>query len=692
MRPNQYKGKKYKPKKLLERKYTKLGLDTKRIGKYVFVNFDDRLMVYGGGSYSSNKGLLASQIANNKIITKKIFKKHGINVPEGKVFSEDKKELAKKYLCKFDKAVIKPVDGRKGKGVTLGVLPANFDKAWNYAIDNSKSKRIIVEEMFEGIYTRFLVVDGKCEAVLKVSEPNVVGNGKDSIETLIEKKNKIRSLNPHLKRGLIQVDEHRISILKEQGYKLKSIPKKGKYVRIDKKANCAAGSDSSDITNEVHPQFKKIAELATQVIPGLDVAGLDFLIKDPTQVPTSDNYVVIENNGQPVLAGHMFPFYGEPIKIVDIIADKDLRRVNALKTFEMANGNTKQCFTSGGIAGDKEFNKNNYEEKLNDGELIETEFARRGFKPLKVAAYNLYKISNQWIGFHQAISSNLSLISTKLVKNLYWRKNIFEQTEVKIKTSCIFKLDDREGAENYWRSLDNPLMKFETGKVVRVTNENEGNFKLTWEDALEKSKSLVGKGVLIEEQFCRGNKAKYLVVDNQCVAVCLYEPVKIVGNGQDSIFSLVHEDLTKICHTKEVKISESDALCVVNNTVFNLGYDRDYIPQFGQEIVFYYECEDYDIQDSYSIYEYTNPYLIEIAESASKILPGLDIISVDIYSDNHFGKNSIPNYVVEDINTSPNICNYQYPSYGKENDVAKNIVDYIMHRAYRDKLVREMMD
>lgn len=689
LKANSYKVKRYRSKRIPERKYTKLGYSTERVGKYFLVDLGGSSILYRGASYSSNKGLIASQIADNKFITKEIIKKHGVMVPRGKLFHENEKDRARRYLKKLEGAVIKPEDGHKGKGVTIGVNLDNFDYAWASAVSNSKSKKVIVEQMFEGIYVRALVVNGRCIAVLKVSEPNVIGDGKNSIESLIEEKNKKRLLNPHLKRGLIEINEHRLSILKDQGYMLKSVPKKGKYVVLDKLANCAAGSDSYDITNKVHPMYKKLAETATKAIPGLDVAGLDFLIKDPSTKPAEDNYVIIEINRQPALAGHLYPFYGKPRKVIDFIVNQDLKRTNALKTINDLP-NTNKSLNPIPLTSIYDLKYNCYNEKIEDGALIRNEFARRGFNSKKVGNYRLYLICSKWVAFRKAISSNLSIVSHHLIQDDFFQRKFLELYQIHTQQGRFFEFSDKESAFQYWSTLKCPCIK-----VANKALPQENNFATIWQQAVlygEKNKLVEREGVLIEEQRIRGKKAKYLVVNHHCVSICQYEPANIEGNDEDSISCLVMKNLLVKCEKKSIEMNESALSNIVANTVSKLGYVEDYVPYLGQEINYYYETNNRDWHDSYAIYDHANPELRSVAENASRILPGLDIVSVEIVAESHIGNDNNVNYFVTDIDTQPAIAEFQYPKYGEPTNVAKDIVDYIMNWAYREKLVSELMD
>ena len=253
---------------------------------------------------------------------------------KSKLFKANEKEEARKMVQSQPSSVIKPLHGLQARGVTIGVeTDQEFDEAWDKALNATKNKEILVEENFQnGILGRYLVVDGKCVAVSEFTKPFVIGNGKDSIEELIYQKNEIRKANPHLRSAMIKVTDTQKKTILSQGYNISSILEKGKKVVIDHRANPQVGSDTIDITDIVHPLFKKVAEAATNAIPGLYVAGIDVLAHDHTIEPKQENYRIIEVNNRAGMAGHLYPMYGNSRNVIEVLGKHLLKtaRVNSL--------------------------------------------------------------------------------------------------------------------------------------------------------------------------------------------------------------------------------------------------------------------------------------------------------------------------------------------------------------------------
>lgn len=317
---NQYEKKTFSTKTLIAQEFAKHGFQSEFIGKFLVTYFSNERVVFFE-TESSLTSLVGWRIIKNKVLAKKFLSSAGVSVAKGKYFNKKDKQQALNFIYNYPLCVIKPSDGRKGKGITVGVSnEEEFDYAWKTAITHSE-KGILVEEQFTGgTEARYLVVDGKCVAVLKRIPPMVFGNGIDTIEMLIEKKNNQKLKNPNLKNKLIKIDHHRSSMIKTQGFKITDIPPNGTRIIIDWKAGLSTGADSYDYTDEIHSGFKKIAEKAAVSVPGLDIAGIDILAHDHTLEPTDENYIVIEVNTRPGIGGHHYPVYGKPRNVVkDIV-------------------------------------------------------------------------------------------------------------------------------------------------------------------------------------------------------------------------------------------------------------------------------------------------------------------------------------------------------------------------------------
>ncbi|KKQ26762.1 MAG: cyanophycin synthase [Parcubacteria group bacterium GW2011_GWB1_37_13] len=101
----------------------------------------------------------------------------------------------------------------------------------------------------------------------------------------------------------INFKDKRIKLkLKHAGYTLNTILPKNKKIYLLDNANLSTGGDAVDVTNVIHPGFKKIAINVTKDM-GLRISGVDIMLTkgDITKNPKSCRYYIIEINAAPGL-------------------------------------------------------------------------------------------------------------------------------------------------------------------------------------------------------------------------------------------------------------------------------------------------------------------------------------------------------------------------------------------------------
>lgn len=278
---------------------------------------------------TSFTSLVAYRILKDKARARAFLDQAGIQVARGEAFDIGDRKGARKLVQSLGRAVIKPVDGNKGKGVAVDIGLDEFDEAWKSAVKTTR-KQVLVEEYFSGGQeARYLVVDGQCVAVSMRIPPRVEGDGKSTIAELIEQENAARQKNPNLIKRPLKVDASRLAGLKQRGHELSSVLAPGETVIIDTKANLSTGANSVDITDEVHPSMRRVAEEVALAIPGLDIVGIDILARDHAAPAEAGSYIIVEANTRPGIGGHLYPTYGEPRNVARIIAESVARKMGA---------------------------------------------------------------------------------------------------------------------------------------------------------------------------------------------------------------------------------------------------------------------------------------------------------------------------------------------------------------------------
>src|SRR3712207_5034624 len=97
----------------------------------------------------------------------------------------------------------------------------------------------------------------------------------------------------------------------KNGLSFAHVPAEGERVMLCGGMNLSTGGTARDVTDEVHPAVKSLCERAARAV-GLDVCGVDLVLKDIAEAPEEGAGGVIEINTAPGLRMHHFPSEGTP--------------------------------------------------------------------------------------------------------------------------------------------------------------------------------------------------------------------------------------------------------------------------------------------------------------------------------------------------------------------------------------------
>lgn len=217
--------------------------------------------------------------------------------------------------------VIKPFDGNHGNGVSLGIMGAESARA-AFRIAQTFSREVLVEEQFVGNDYRVLVIGGKMVAASRRVPAHVIGNGKDTIQSLIEQAN----ADPRRGDGhenvmtRIELDETSLLSLDRRGIKLNDVPATGTTVTLRETANLSTGGIAIDVTDEVYPTIRSLCERAARLV-GLDICGLDLIAQDIARPMADQSGGIIEVNAGPGIRMHHYPAAGQPRNVARAIVD-----------------------------------------------------------------------------------------------------------------------------------------------------------------------------------------------------------------------------------------------------------------------------------------------------------------------------------------------------------------------------------
>ena len=285
-----------------------------------YLRLNDRNLVQlGHGKYqkrieatvTSFTGLIATDIAGDKELTKKMLDESGIPVPKGRVTQSREAAIDAADAIGYP-VVLKPLDANHGKGVAVNLnsaeeIAAAFDRAVEYSDD------VIVERFVAGRDHRVLVVNGEVVAVAERVPARVVGDGRHTVQELIdaENKNPMRGEGHEKPLTKIFINEESLRLLAEQGLELDVVPEEGREVWLKYTANISTGGTAVDRTDDIHYENVEVARRAARIV-GLDVAGVDMLTTDIAKPLEATGGAICEINAAPGFRMHVHPTVGKP--------------------------------------------------------------------------------------------------------------------------------------------------------------------------------------------------------------------------------------------------------------------------------------------------------------------------------------------------------------------------------------------
>ena len=263
---------------------------------------------------------IAVELASDKEETNSILRDLGLPVPKQYVVrnSRDAKRAAQRIGFPV---VLKPLAGNHGRGVSINMkTPEEVEVAFEKAREHGRN--VVVESFLEGYDHRLLVVNGSLVAAAKRMPGHVVGDGKHTIEELVE------IVNQDPRRGVghekvltrLEFDHQAERLLKKLGYDRNTVPDKDEIVELRSTANLSTGGTAIDVTDVIHPDNREMAERTINAI-GLDIGGVDFLTKDITESYRATGGGICEVNAGPGFRMHVAPSEGTPRDVAGPVID-----------------------------------------------------------------------------------------------------------------------------------------------------------------------------------------------------------------------------------------------------------------------------------------------------------------------------------------------------------------------------------
>ena len=252
-------------------------------------------------STTDDTGVIAVTWSRDKLATNNLLRMAGLPTPtQIEVTSIDAAINAARNIG-FP-VVLKPFDLDQGIGVEAD-LRSELELRRAYDRSAAHGRRLILERHIPGKDYRVYVVQGKVVAVAERHPAAITGDGKSTVLQLVNEINAQRQhgITPSVYKP-IDLGEEAIELLERSGLNLQSVIPNGQEFRLCRLANSSRGGISIDVSSQIHPDNISLCERAASLLR-LDIAGLDFIIKD---IATSWREVesgFCEVNAQPQMGG-----------------------------------------------------------------------------------------------------------------------------------------------------------------------------------------------------------------------------------------------------------------------------------------------------------------------------------------------------------------------------------------------------
>lgn len=269
---------------------------------------------------TSQTSSIGVELACDKDDTKHLLEQAEVPIPKGDIIRTERglKEVIDDIGYPI---VIKPVNGNHGRGITTNINTIE-DALIAFNAAKEVSRYVIVERYITGEDFRILVINNKMVAAAKRSPAHVIGDGKSTIQQLIDK------VNEDPRRGFghekvltkIEINNLTLEILKENNLTPDSVVEKGEYVKLKNTANLSTGGTAEDVTDLVHPSNVFMAERISKII-NLDICGIDIMAHTLTEPISETGGAVLEVNAGPGFRMHLQPSSGLPRNVAANVVD-----------------------------------------------------------------------------------------------------------------------------------------------------------------------------------------------------------------------------------------------------------------------------------------------------------------------------------------------------------------------------------
>jgi glutamate--cysteine ligase len=256
-------------------------------------------------------------------------------------------------------------------------------------------------------------------------------------------------------------------------------------------------------------------------------------------------------------------------------------------------------------------------------------------------------------------------------------KLLLKEAEIAVPEGEVFeKIPDAVDSFERFKKSGVAVKPVDTNSGIGITLLPENDSQEVFREAIEKAFSF-SSGILVE-RLVSGKEYRFLVIDNQLIAVAHRKPANVIGDGVQSVSELVAEKNADPRRGEQYRAPLQSLVLgeVERKNLAEVGLSIDDVPAEGQEVLLRKNSNLSTGGDSIDMTDDVHPGYKDIAIRATQVA-GAKICGVDIIIEDVSEEPSAKSYAIIELNYNPGLRAHRYPHTGTPRFVECPILDLL---------------
>lgn len=257
-------------------------------------------------------------------------------------------------------------------------------------------------------------------------------------------------------------------------------------------------------------------------------------------------------------------------------------------------------------------------------------------------------------------------------------KRILQSHNISVPLGEVFRLRDREYIKKAFDVISSPVVI----KPVFGSHGYDVHINLKSHDEVDRALDKMARvkspdtKVLIEEYY-DGKEYRVFVTKNGDFAVLHRDSASVIGDGTSTIKELIEKENYRRFHPRNNALCEILVDEELIDYMSSKNLSMDTVPQKDEKV---YLRPNSNVAMGGLCIDYTDlvhPSVIDIGKQVLDAFPGLPYVGIDYMTNTITEQQNPDSYRIIEINTVPGVHMHYRPAIGKQQNIAKYIVDLI---------------